>query len=115
MSDNEQTVVALFASSDPLVQEIYQRVVDALHQLGPFTEEPKKTSIHLVRKSGFGGIHPRKHSLILNVRLTRPLEDPRIAKTEQVSRNRYHNEIKLEQPDEVDALVKSWLQEAYEL
>ncbi len=50
------------------------------------------------------------------MRLARALEeDPRLAKTEQVSRNRYHNEIKLEQPDEVDDRVKSWLREAYEL
>jgi hypothetical protein len=32
-----------------------------------------------------------------------------------VSRNRYHNEIKLEQPDEVDDTLISWLREAYEV
>jgi hypothetical protein len=116
MSNSEPTVLSLFANSAPLVQEIYQCITAALHEIGPFTEEPKKTSIHLVRKSGFGGIHPRKHFLILTLRLARALEEePRLAKTEQVSRNRYHNEIKLEQPDEVDDRVKSWLREAYEL
>ena len=116
MSNSEPTVLTLFANSAPVVQEIYQRITAALDEIGPFSEQPKKTSIHLVRKSGFGGIHPRKHFLILNVRLARALaEDPRLAKTEQVSRNRYHNEIKLEQPDEVDESIKSWLREAYEL
>ena len=118
MSDNAQTTptLTLFANSAPVVQEIYQRITAALHEIGPFTEEPKKTSIHLVRKSGFGGIHPRKHFLILNVRLARALqEDPRLAKTEQVSRNRYHNEIKIATPNEVDGELIAWLKEAYTL
>jgi hypothetical protein len=36
-------------------------------------------------------------------------------KTEQVSKNRYHNEIKLDSPDAVDAEVCQWLSEAYAL
>jgi hypothetical protein len=32
-----------------------------------------------------------------------------------VSKNRYHNEIKLEQPADVDAELVGWLREAYTL
>jgi hypothetical protein len=60
-----------------------------------YTAEPKKTSIHIVRITGFSGIHPRKRSLILNLRTAQPIQSARIAKVEQVSRNRYHNEISL--------------------
>lgn len=115
MSDNVLNALALFASSDPAVHSTYKRIVTALSEIGPFTQEPKKTSIHLVRKSGFAGIHPRKRSLILNLRTARPIASPRISKVEQVSTHRYHNEIKLEHPAEVNAEVLGWLREAYEL
>ena len=44
------------------------RLLEVLRTLGPFKEEPKKTSIHLVNTSGFAGVHPRKSFLYLNVR-----------------------------------------------
>jgi len=84
-------------------------------ELGPFKEEPKKTSIHLVNTSGFAGVHPRKSFLYLNVRMDRPLQGERIAKSEQVSKNRYHNEVKITSPDEVDAELAGWLKDAYAL
>ena len=75
----------------------------------------KKTSIHLVNTPGFAGIHPRKRFLYLNVRMNRPLQSERVAKSEQVSKHRYHNEIKIIAPDEVDDELIGWLKEAYRL
>jgi Domain of unknown function (DUF5655) len=115
MSETQQATAALFAGGDPAVQATYDRLLAALHEIGPCTEEPKKTSIHLVRTTGFAGIHPRKRSLILNLRTDQPIQSARVAKVEQVSRNRYHNEIKLVQPEDVDAEVVGWLREAYAL
>ena len=106
---------SLFAGKDPLVSAIYERVLDELRGIGPFEEQPKKTSIHLARTTGFAGVHPRKSTLVLNLRLDRALAGPRILKAEKVSRNRYHNEVRLASPDEVDAELAAWLREAYEL
>jgi hypothetical protein len=108
-------VAALFAGRDAVVPAIYDRILEALHRLGPFDQQPKKTSIHLVRSTGFAGIHPRKSALILNLRLDRALGGPRVFKSEQVSRNRYHNELKLTSPDDIDAELTNWLREAYHL
>ena len=113
--DETAATDALFSGKDPVVRAIYERVLAALHPLGPFTAEAKKTSIHLVRSSGFAGVHPRKNYLYLNLRLDRALDSPRTAKTEQVSKNRWHNEIKIESPDEVDEELQTWLREAYSL
>ncbi len=44
-----------------------------------------------------------------------PVASPRIAKSEQVSKNRFHNELKLTSPDEIDAELLSWLKDAYAL
>ena len=43
------SVESHFAKKDPLVLATYRRVVDVTRAFGPVTEEPKKTSIHLVR------------------------------------------------------------------
>ena len=34
---------------------------------------------------------------------------------EQVSKNRWHNEIRLDHPDQIDAELISWLRDAYTL
>jgi Domain of unknown function (DUF5655) len=74
-----------------------------------------RTSIHLVRTVGFAGAHPRKSYLILNLRTDSVLESPRIFKSEQVSKNRFHNEVKLTSPHDVDEELLGWLKEAYAL
>ncbi len=115
MTDTTDTSTALFVGKDDVVQAIYTRLLQALRSLGPFQEEPKKTSIHLVRTVGFAGVHPRKSYLYLNLRTDHSIESTRISKTEQVSKNRYHNELKLTSPDEIDEEVLGWIKEAYEL
>jgi hypothetical protein len=115
MTDTAPASGSLFQGKDPGVQTTYARLLDVLRAIGPFTVEPKKTSIHLVRTSGFAGVHPRKSYLYLTLRLDRALQGPRVAKTEQVSRHRWHNDIRLDAPEQVDAEVQGWLQEAYAL
>ena len=106
---------ALFAGKDAAVRATYDRLLEVLRTFGSFREDPKKTSIHLVNTSGFAGIHPRKSFLYLNLRMDRPLQSERVAKSEQVSKNRYHNEIKIITPDELDDERIGWLKEAYRL
>jgi hypothetical protein len=53
-----------FARKDPVVLATYRRVLGAARALGQVTEEAKKTSIHLVRRTAFAGIATRRASLI---------------------------------------------------
>jgi len=115
MSSTTDAREALFIGKDDVVRSLYDRLVEALHTVGPFQEEPKKTSLHLVQTVGFAGVHPRKSSLLLNVRTDHPIESQPITKTEQVSKNRFHNELKLASPGEVDEELLGWLKNAYEL
>lgn len=115
MAEITYTTDALFTGKDEVVQAIYTRLLEALRALGPFQEEPKKTSIHLMRTVGFAGVHPRKSYVYLNIRTDYPIASPRIAKTEQVSKNRFHNELKLTSPGEIDEELLGWLQDAYAL
>ena len=115
MVDTGHTVEALFAGKDPAVRTIYARLLEVLGALGPCREEPKQTSVHLARVSGFAGVHPRKSALLLNLRTAGPIDSPRVVKREQVSKNRWHNEVKLAAAEEVDAELLAWLREAYAL
>ena len=115
MTDGGHTVDALFDGKESIVRDIYDRLCTTLDALGTYREEPKKTSIHLVRNVGFAGVHPRKAALILNLRTEHPIDSPRVVKREQVSKNRWHNEVKLASADEVDAELTYWLQAAYAL
>ena len=111
----EYTVDDQFSGTAPNVRAVYDLLLARLRTFGPVSEEPKKTSIHLANTSGFAGVHTRKNYLILNIRSDHLIDSARISKSEQVSKSRYHQEVKLESPADVDAEVLEWLKAAYEL
>lgn len=102
-----------FQGKDPVVRSIYDRILAEAYKFGPVIEEPKKTSIHLVNKSAFAGVVTRKNALILNIKSAAPIRHKRFSKAEQLSASRFHQELKLTSPDEVDSLLVGWLKEAY--
>ena len=111
----EISVSQHFENKDPVVRSIYDRVIKESRKFGKVTEEPKKTSIHLVNKSAFAGVVTRKTALILNIKSAAPIKHARIAKSEQLSASRFHQEVKLTSPDEVDSVLVGWLNEAYQI
>ena len=82
--------------------------------MGPFREEIKKTSIHLIRGAAFGGVHPRKQHLRVTIGSAKPIQSARIARAEQVSMSRWHLDVKLAGSQEMDEELLGWLRQAYE-
>ena len=109
------TVSQHFEGKDPVVKSIYERILKASRKFGKVIEEPKKTSIHLVNKSAFAGVATQKAALVLNIKSASPIKHARIKKSEQVSASRFHQEVKLTSPDEVDTILIGWLHEAYSI
>ena len=107
------TVSQHFEGRDPAVKSIYDRILKESHKFGKVLEEPKKTSIHLVNKSAFAGIATQKAALVLNIKSASPITDARIRKSEQLSASRFHQEVKLTSPAQVDDLLIGWLKDAY--
>ena len=103
------------SSASPVARELYQELLRALKPLGSFKEEVKKTSIHLARNSAFAGVHPRKEHLLLTIKAAKPIRNKRIVKSEQVSKSRWHEEVKLAAAGDIDAELLGWLRDAYEL
>jgi len=109
----EFSVSQHFENKDPVVKSIYERILRESRKFGTVIEEPKKTSIHLVNKSAFAGVTTRKNALLLNIKSAAPIKHARIAKSERLSASRFHQEVKLTSPDEVDPVLVGWLKEAY--
>jgi hypothetical protein len=109
------TIEQHFAGKEPRVRQIYDALLRAARLLGPFEEEPKKTSIHLARESAFAGVATRKDAVILTIKAAGDIESPRVVKHERVSANRWHLDVRLSGPNDVDAQLRSWLKAAYEL
>ena len=112
---NNHTVQEHFENRAPEVKATYAAILKAAKELGTVKEEAKKTSIHLVRKTAFAGVATRKSTLILTLKSDSDITSKRIAKREQASAHRWHLEIKLEAPAQVDPEVLGWLKKAYEL
>jgi hypothetical protein len=115
MATELPSVANHFAGRSPAVRQIYDRLLAVAATFGPFDEDPKKTSIHLNRKTAFAGVMTRKDSLILTLKSAQDIKSPRVSKHEQASARRWHLEVKLQDPGEVDPELVGWLQEGYEL
>ena len=109
------TVSQHFAGRPATVKATYDAILAAARPLGPIGEDPKKTSIHLTRKTAFAGIATRRASLILTLKSGTDIRSARIRRREQASAGRWHLEIELTNPQDVDRELRTWLRNAYDL
>ena len=109
------SVASHFDGKEATTKKIYDRLLKTSGKFGPVIEDPKKTSIHLVNKTAFAGIATRKSAVILTIKSDRKIPSPRIHKSEQTSASRYHHEVRLTSPADVDVELTGWLKAAYEL
>ena len=113
--DNGSSVEGHFAGKDPVVRRIYDHLLKHSRRFGPVSEDPKKTSIHLNNVTAFAGVATRKNAINLTVKSDQEIASPRIHKSEQTSAKRFHHEVKLSAPADVDAELIGWLKKAYAL
>jgi hypothetical protein len=109
------TIHQHFKDRAPAVRSIYDELLDAARRFGPFTQEAKKTSIHLVRRSAFAGVATRQDALILTLKSAADIPSDRIFKRLHASARRWYLEIRLDDPRQVDAELKRWLKQSIEL
>ena len=109
------TVASHFEKSTPAVYGTYKMILKSARELGTVREDPKKTSIHLVRETAFAGIATRKEALILTLKSAKAVKTPRAHRQEQVSSHRWHLEIRLAAPTDVDPEIRELLRAAYDL
>jgi hypothetical protein len=100
---------------DPASAVIYKALMDYISSLEGCELQENASSFHVVRGRAFLGIHPRRGGILVNIVLNRQLDSARVHRAEQVSANRWHNEIILLDPAEIDDKLLAWIREAYDL
>lgn len=96
-------------------KDAYAALVRVLDRLGPYEVQNNKTSLHIVHRRAFLGVHPRATGLLLTIVTTTALDSTRVRKSEQVSANRYHNEVLLTSAGDIDDELTDWINQAYTL
>lgn len=106
---------SLFQNKEDHVLEIYQTILENIQTYGQPIIEIKKTSLHLVKKLAFLGVHPKKKRLDLNIVSDHLLSHSRLRKTEQISKKRYHNAIRLHHVEDIDDQLLALIKEAFHM
>ena len=100
---------------DPVSSGIFSALIGQVDSLDGCELQENASSFHVKHGRAFLGIHPRRGGLLVNIVLARQLESARVHRAEHVSSNRWHNEIILRDPSEIDAEFLAWMDEAYSL
>jgi hypothetical protein len=98
---------------DPISSGVYGALMDKISAMDGCELQENASSFHVAHGRAFLGIHPRRGGILVNIVLTRELESTRIHRAERVSANRWHNEIILKDPAEIDAELLNWISEGY--
>jgi hypothetical protein len=109
------TVKEHFDGKNDEIRALYDRLVALAETFGSVVQDPKKTSIHLNRGTAFAGVVVRKAHIILTIKSDRPINSPRVFKSEQTSAKRFHHEVKLTTAEDLDVELRGWLKAAYDL
>ncbi len=99
-----------FAGADPLVRELFDRI---LAELGPATVLPEKTRIALTVRMSFAAFTPRRHWLDGHLVLAREAEHPLFRRVQVLSRRNIVHEFRLTKPADLDPDFRALLHEAY--
>lgn len=102
-----------FARKDPVVREIFDRVVGIVREFGPVEVLAEKSRIALHTRMSFAAFVPRVHWLDGHVVLAEQLASERFTKVEVYSPRNVLHAFRLRDPTEVDAEVADWLKRAY--
>jgi hypothetical protein len=100
---------------DPTSATIFGALINQVSALEGYELQEKASSFHVAHGRAFLGIHPRRGGILVNIVLERELDSSRVHRAERVSANRWHNEIILTDPAEIDAELGLWIREAYNL
>jgi Domain of unknown function (DUF5655) len=103
-----------FAGSE--LRELFEQYVAAARRNGPVTVNVTKSRIALQARMRFAGIQrPRRHYLLANFLLTRPVKSPRLTRVDHIPPYYYVHQLRLADTADIDAELEGWLAEAYQV
>jgi hypothetical protein len=94
----------------------YDKLVEVLRGVGPCRIEERKESVaFFVGREAFLFVQPKQGGIRIKVPLDRRLQGSRVTRSEQVSKERFENEVDVSIPQQFDEELLGWIREAYEL
>jgi hypothetical protein len=94
---------------------LYRQLLKTVRTFGAVREDAHKNLIALVNRSVLAGVEVRKNHLLLHVKTFYLIHNPRILKTVRVAANRFQHQIKVTADSDIDAELRGWLKDAYQL
>ena len=107
------TADAYFEGRPPVQWKIYQAIVSYLRKVGPVQLDPVSVGVMIKRNRTFAEVRAKKDCIVLGMLLSRVVEDRRIAKILRLSTHRTAHAVELARVADFDAVVRSWLKEAF--
>ena len=102
-----------FAGKQPIVREVFDRLLALVQQWGPVTVIPQKTRIAIQARVRFAGGVARKNWFDAALWLTRRAEHSRLRRVETFGPNSYGLHFRLTRPQDLDEDFAALVREAY--
>lgn len=97
----------------PEIVDVYRRFEAMVRDIGPITVAPVKTRIAFIGRMRFGGCRLQQRAVAAAFILRRRIESPRFDRVERYGPRSFGYYLKLRTPDDVDAELRRWFDEAY--
>lgn len=104
-----------FLNKAPSTKTTFDALMNIVNEFGPVTVDSIKTAIQLRCGATFLSITPKKNYLELAFSLPYSADEFPVFKTIRVSSKRVLHYLVLEDVQEIDEQLKSWLKQAYDL
>lgn len=111
---SDSQIEQLFVGKSPEVRAIYKSLIGQISDLD-YQIEVKKTGLHLTQGAAFLGVNPKKNWLDITLVNQGPIEHAQLKKAEQLSKNRWHNDLRLFEHNQIDEQLVLLIKQAYEL
>ena len=96
------------------LRELFDDLCKQLAKFGALRIDAVKSGINLIPSHHMGGVRVLRDRLRVGFLLSRRLQDPRIARWQQIGPNAHIHAVNLSSKQDLDAEFLSWLKEAYQ-
>jgi len=94
--------------------DAYRRIMAHLATLGQVHEDSVRVGVFLKSDRKFAELRPMARALSVNLMMSRPITDARVARTMRITAERHLNVVRVTGPEQVDEVLCGWLTEAYD-
>lgn len=104
-----------FTGKPPAVRQAFNRWVAVARKAGPVTVYAQKTRIVFQSRVRFAGAVVKKTWLDAGIWIRRPVDHPRLIRSENFGRLGYVHHFRIEGPADIDGALEKLVREAYEM